>query len=91
MMAPSDICSTFPTTFGREGGVYAASAMAGLTNAMLSVGGGQYIGFSLGVTNQQLGGRRTVAGAAERPEGGKLPTFNVDKFVCKQPCGQLMH
>lgn len=48
--APGDIYSTGPNTYGREGGVYAASEMTGLTNVVLPAGSGQYIGFSFDTT-----------------------------------------
>lgn len=36
--------ATGPATYGREGGVYGASEMTGLTNVVLPPGSGQYLG-----------------------------------------------
>lgn len=48
--AIGQIYSTSPTTFGREGGVYAASVMSGSTDVVLPASNGQYIGFAFNTT-----------------------------------------
>ncbi|MES3021237.1 MAG: DUF3370 family protein [Pseudomonadota bacterium] len=48
--AAGEIHSTGPGTFGREGGVYASSLVAGLTEVVLPASNGQHIGFSFNTT-----------------------------------------
>ncbi|PWF48742.1 DUF3370 domain-containing protein [Massilia glaciei] len=50
--APGQIYSTGPGTFGREGGVYANSLVAGVTEVVLPASNGQHIGFSFNTTSK---------------------------------------
>ena len=48
--ASGDIHSTGPGTFGREGGVYASSLVAGTTEVVLPTANGMHIGFAFNTT-----------------------------------------
>jgi len=48
--ASGDIHSTGPGTFGREGGIYASSLVAGTTEVVLPASNGMHIGFAFNTT-----------------------------------------
>lgn len=50
--APGQIYSTGPGTFGREGGVYQSSQIAGLTNVVLPASNGQTLGLAFNTTSK---------------------------------------